>query len=189
MASKARPDPVLTQGADSPVRWLRQKRGAADPFPFSRSGRSLLSAGCVRSRGVESRGRVEGGGEDGHRVVGLAVERPGRELQDGEPLHLELVGAHRVGGDLVGRTVEGVAEGLDHVRSTFIGQILIGEYFDPRDLIYYLIGVAGGVAGFEAIYRMVRGGNAEKTRLVRACQMSMDFDPVGTSPRQSLSKQ
>ena len=78
---------------------------------------------------------------------------------------------------------------LDHVRSTFIGQILIGEYFDPRDLIYYLIGVAGGVAGFEAIYRMVRGGNAEKTRLVRACQMSMDFDPVGTSPRQSLSKQ
>jgi Kef-type K+ transport system membrane component KefB len=77
---------------------------------------------------------------------------------------------------------------LDHIRSTFIGVILIGEYFDPKDILYYFIGIAGGVAGYEILFCFIQTKTQVSDKTPQAQQLVMCFDDAGTMAPAPLSK-
>lgn len=62
---------------------------------------------------------------------------------------------------------------FDNIRSTFLGQLILGQHFDPNDFIYYGLGLFLAVAIFSILFRVVK--NRENIESEKEEQLVMDF--------------
>lgn len=63
---------------------------------------------------------------------------------------------------------------LDNFRATFIGQLILGQHFDPIDFVYYALGVLVAMGTYAIAYKVLKNRRPEQKQ-THGEQLTLDF--------------